>query len=231
MAIMAITKTVIIIGTAIRTDAVAAIRLLRCFTIAVGTAGIGWGLFDLPYFWRGAPLESVAGRIISGIPFSAEALAGLMPAAEAVERDALCRPTAVRSAAILRLRIFEDGFSAENASKLDALSQQLENSIHLALSCAPADPFLWQVLFTLESTRNGFRPEYLEFVRMSYRLGPNEGWIMLKRCPAMLALFERLPPDLADEVVDEFARITANGFTRRLPRSSAAQDGTSASGF
>jgi hypothetical protein len=41
----------------------------------------------------------------------------------------------------------------------------------------------------------------------SYRLGPNEGWIALKRNPVAFANFDELPDDLRRIVVQEFVRI------------------------
>jgi hypothetical protein len=41
----------------------------------------------------------------------------------------------------------------------------------------------------------------------SYRLGPNEGWIALKRNPVAFANFDELPEDLRRIVVQEFVRI------------------------
>jgi len=184
--------------------------LARVFTVGLGAGGIAWGAFDLPYFTYQAPLNEVARQIIAATPFRTDALADLVPVADAAEQDWLCRPSAVRAAAILKLRMFEQTYAGDDVALIDPRAKAVDEAIRDSLSCAPADAFLWQVMFTVQSTRNGFRPEYLEYARMSYRLGPNEGWIALRRCPALLAVFERLPPDLAGDVVDEFARIVEN---------------------
>lgn len=43
---------------------------------------------------------------------------------------------------------------------------------------------------------------------MSYRLGPNEGWVVQKRNHiALSAMLDGLPPDLAAEATAEFARL------------------------
>ena len=76
--------------------------------------------------------------------------------------------------------------------------------IRSSLSCAPADPFLWLALYSVEVTENGFKPDYLKYLRLSYRLGPQEGWIALKRNPLAFAVFQQLPPDLGENAVNEF---------------------------
>jgi hypothetical protein len=47
----------------------------------------------------------------------------------------------------------------------------------------------------------------LNYLTASYRLGPNEGWVALKRNPVAFANFDELPDDLRRIVVLEFVRI------------------------
>src|SRR5262249_17455441 len=53
---------------------------------------------------------------------------------------------------------------------------------------------------------------YVKYLRMSYGLGPNEGWINLKRNPAAFAIFEQLPRDLGEKVIQEFVNLLKGGF-------------------
>jgi hypothetical protein len=186
--------------------------LARLISVPLGVAAAAWGLTVLPHFLTEASLEQAARQIIARAPFDRSALLALLPAADTAQQDSWCRPNAVRSAAILKLRIFQDTFWSDDVSTLDARIKDADEAIRYSLACAPSDAFLWMVLFTVASTRNGFRPEYLEYARMSYREGPNEGWVALNRTPALLAVYERLPPDLAENVMDEFSRIVENAF-------------------
>jgi hypothetical protein len=189
------------------------IRLLaRLFSVALGLVAIGWGALSLPHFWSEAPLEQIARRIIARAPFDRAALMAELPVAATAEQDSLCRPNAVRSAAILKVRLYEDTYASDDVAALDARLKDADEAIRQSLACAPADPFLWMVLFQVASARNGFQPRYLEYARMSYRLGPNEGWVALYRTPVLLAVYEQLPPDLAEHVANEFAQIVANDF-------------------
>jgi hypothetical protein len=88
--------------------------------------------------------------------------------------------------------------------------KSLDEAIRRSLSCEPADPFLWVVLYWVESTQNGFKHEYLNYLRMSYQLGPNEAWIALKRNIVAFSDFERLPADLAKDAIDEFTALIKN---------------------
>lgn len=186
----------------------------RVLVVALGAAGVAWGAYALPPFWRQSPLEGMAKHIIAGDPYKTEALRAFEPAVEQVEQSHFCRPAARQAAAIIRLRLAEDAMAAGEQDRVDGALTSLREAIRRSIGCSPADPFLWVVLFWVENTVDGFEPGHMQYLRMSYRLGPNEGWIALKRSPLALALFDRLPPDLADMAVMEFANLLNSRFDR-----------------
>ena len=47
---------------------------------------------------------------------------------------------------------------------------------------------------------------------MSYQLGPNEGWVALKRNPVAFANYEGLPPDLVTKAITEFLALINSEF-------------------
>jgi hypothetical protein len=106
----------------------------------------------------------------------------------------------VRSAAVIRLRLAE---ISDNAALGPApvRTNLAVDAIRQSLACSPADPFFWMVLYALEPSAP------LTYLTASYRLGPNEGWIALKRNPVAFANFDELPHDLRRIVVQEFLRI------------------------
>ena len=100
--------------------------------------------------------------------------------------------------------VAEDAASSADGSVLDAKMEQARAAIRASLACSPADPLLWIAVYWIDKFRDGFRVEQLDELRMSYRLGPNEGWIAIKRNPVV---FDELPTDLADYAIREFVRI------------------------
>jgi hypothetical protein len=179
----------------------------RLFMLLLGLAAVGWGAATLPVFWHQSTIERTATHIVDRDAFKPEALVLLMPAVEAAEQAVLCRPEALRSAALIRLRLAEGAMAAGERTTIDGQLASLEDSIRRSLTCSPADPFLWMALAWLDGAREGFRPEQLQYLRLSYLLGPNEGWIAVKRNRLALSTYERLPPDLADAAMVEFARM------------------------
>jgi hypothetical protein len=188
--------------------------LVRPLTMAVGLLGIGWCAVCLPLSWQSSALERTAGHIIDGDPFQVATLTELLPTIESIEGHDYCQPAAVRGAAIVRLRLFEEAFSAGERQLLDEYMNSLDNSVRLGLRCSPSDAFLWLALYRVESVRNGFTGHYLNYLRMSYRLGPNEGWVALKRNAYAFSIYQQLSPDLRDATINEFVGLVRSGFDR-----------------
>jgi hypothetical protein len=185
----------------------------RIFIAIFGGAAIAWGIETIPIFWRQAPIEYVARHIILGEPYKIEALMRQMPEVEAAESSINCRPIALWSAAIIRLRIVEQTDSEGEAQVGRAtLMKMLDDSARRSLSCSAAAPFLWLVLYWAESTQTGSRQDSAKYLRMSYQLGPNEGWIALKRNPLMFTEYKKLPPDLEINAVTELVALVNSQF-------------------
>jgi hypothetical protein len=197
--------------------------IARIAFAALAFAAISWGAFSFHESRQIGPVEAVAKRITYGDPFKTETLAGLHSAIAAIEAKEYCQPTALRAGAIIRLREFENAVSAAERIGIDDKRALLRESMLRSLSCAPADSFLWLVLYWTDMTKNGFNDRHLDYLRMSYRTGPNEAWVALRRSRLALAAFPRLPPDLANEATDEFVSLVA---TRRVyPQAVAIMQG------
>jgi hypothetical protein len=182
-------------------------KLMRAFVVLLGLAGVAWGVANLPAFWRQTGIERIASQILDHQAFKPEALVPFIPNLSDIEQSRFCQPKLIRSAAIIRLRLAEEAIASAERDVIDQRLDALESGVRYALSCEPADAFLWMVLAWVDNAREGPKPEQLTFLRLSYRLGPNEGWIAVRRNRLLLATFPRLPPDLAAAAVGEFGRM------------------------
>jgi hypothetical protein len=181
----------------------------RTLTCLLGLAAVAWGGFEFPQFWRQAPLDHVASEVLQGHIFTIPLLMDEAGQLEASEKSSFCNPTAQRDAAVIRLAIV-DNLMAENKTRTSAYAA-LNQATRTALACAPTDSFAWLTLFWLDVKGHGFTPTNAVFLRLSYAEGPNEGWIALRRNRLAMALFSRLPSDLADDAVDEFVKLVNTG--------------------
>jgi hypothetical protein len=186
-------------------------RSMRILMLLLGLAGIMWGGTTFPIFWRYASLERLSLGIVDRYAYSPKALALVLPEVEAAEHDSYCRAEALRGAAIVRLRLAEDTLARGEREAIDGDFANLDRTTRQALACSPADSFLWMTLSWLQGAREGFSEDQLQLLRMSYLLGPNEGWVAVRRNRMALSMFERLTPDLEEAALDEFARMLGSG--------------------
>ena len=61
---------------------------------------------------------------------------------------------------------------------IDSEMSSLDSSVRRTLACLPPDPLLLLVLFCHESAQNSFKTESIAYLRLSYRFGPNDGWVI-----------------------------------------------------
>jgi hypothetical protein len=176
----------------------------RVYLVGLGALAVLWAAQVFPAAWRDSTLEKTASRIIEGQKYKLNDLLDFVPLIDDVEHSIVCRPISLHSAAVIRLRLAEEAIKAADRPKIDKALDDLIVSIRNSLRCAPADSFLWLVLFWAENTRNGFNSRYLDYLRLSYKLGPYEGWVALKRCQFAFTFFEHLPPAVAEQALAEF---------------------------
>lgn len=193
--------------------------LTRIFTCLLGLGAVAWGGFELPVFWQQAPLNRVASEILQGDTFNTQLLFDEAEQTEAAEKSPFCNPTTLDDAVAIRLAIMDEAMAGHNKTLIALAYAPLYDATRTALSCAPADSFTWLTLFWLDLIKHGFTPQNAAFLRLSYALGPNEGWIALRRSRLAIALLPQLPPDLADDAIDEFVKLVDTG---QLYRQTAA---------
>ncbi len=180
---------------------------IRVMTAVLGLVAVAWGGANFSTFWRQSSLERAATAVINREAFKTDALDGLIPALADIENERYCRPSALHSAAVIRLRLAETALIGGKRSIMDERLDAADRSIRKSLDCSPRDAFLWMALAWVEDFRSGFQPEQLTYLRLSYATGPNEGWVAARRNRLALSMFARLSPDLADRAVVEFDRL------------------------
>jgi hypothetical protein len=184
---------------------------LRSFIVILGAVGILWGVMVTPIFFREFPIEHIASQIAAGEPFKNETLSQQLPNVQAAEHSLNCSPSALRSAVFIRFGIVGNINSSNDKDRLDENMSSLRNSIRLSLYCSPSDSILWLMYYWVQITQFGNSSEQIRYLRMSYRLGPNEAWIGLIRNRLAFAIFEQLPPDLAENAINEFIGLLETG--------------------
>jgi hypothetical protein len=188
----------------------AAAILARLGALCAGAGALVFAVLVLYVLAPPAGLERAAARIIAGDRYKAEDIDRL---AAAIDPAApLVRAASLRAAAILALRRAEDAIAEGRRIDIDDSLAALARLAPAALCAAPADAFLWLASFWRHNVAEGFAEASLPRLAMSYATGPNEGWIGVKRSAATLAVWERLPPELRERAVGEFAGLVQSRF-------------------
>lgn len=197
----------------VRTLVVATATNKSTVRLALGIAGVmamGWALAVFPVFWSENVVTDVGSAVIAGEAFKPSVLAAVEALTESDSRFKL-RSSVLGKAAVIRLRQAEDAMRGGAPGLVDQRLESLARIVNETFQNAPNDPLLWLVKYWLDTTRNGLAPDNLRFLRMSYELGPYEGWIAIKRNGLALAAFSILPGDLAEQAVSEFVGLVRWG--------------------
>jgi hypothetical protein len=181
--------------------------LTGTFICVLGVGAVVWGTLLLPILWSEASPRSIASKLLQGDTFKLQSLFDEANQAEQVAHHSYCDPAALHSLFILRLFIFQISNEPGNRELAGSTYLPLYKATVKSLSCAPADPFAWLALFWLDAGRHGIDDRNTNYLRLSYSLGANEGWISLWRVRLAFLFFERLPTDLANDAVSEFVRL------------------------
>jgi hypothetical protein len=187
-------------------------NLARTVRLVVAFGAIAWGAYFLPLFAEQATPHRVASAYTLGRGFSNETL--LQETRQLAERSgklAFCDPTGQHDAVVLRLAILNNANSTGSQVSVESARDALYGAIRSSLSCAPSDAFVWLTLYWLDISVKGFKPEDVNYLRLSYTTGPNEGWISLWRVRLALSTLAWLPADVSDNAIDEFVKLVDTG--------------------
>ncbi|WP_354140089.1 hypothetical protein [Bradyrhizobium sp. LB11.1] len=188
-------------------------KYCRGVSVLAGLAGVVWSLIALPPFWAEAQVSSVAVRILVGEQFKPGTLDPIASRIDASSQLARWYPDLVRARALIALRSAEEALQARSLGDPDRKLAAAEDKLKSSLMLAPADAFLWLMLYWVKNERYGFDAGNVRYLEQSYAAGPNEGWIALRRNRLALAIFPLLSEELQRKVVSEFAGMVESEFT------------------
>jgi hypothetical protein len=154
----------------------------------------------------------VAARILMIEPYRLDVMKSVLAFNEVVVPEGLCRPSNARAAAIVQIKVFETVFEEGGGEEIDTEQQKLADRLNQAFACAPADPYLMLAQFWLRNVTSGLDSTSLALLNLSYRFGPNEGWVAFRRNRFAVILAPNVPPELAQKIVSEFGRLVSSQF-------------------
>ncbi|SHJ85609.1 hypothetical protein SAMN05444159_1698 [Bradyrhizobium lablabi] len=171
----------------------------RVLISAFAVCAIGWAISVLPFFFSEMAIARTADRVMLGDAFPLSTLDAVLQdgGGDAPKR---LRSATLAKVAIIQLRIAELTVSKMGAARAGRALTVAKQSILDALKESPSESFLWLSLVWLDTNQSN----QLRYLRQSYKYGPNEGWIAVRRIWFALKMFDQLPADLADCATAEF---------------------------
>ena len=187
------------------------VHILFCLlVVCLSLCCAAWGWTVLPIFFEQYRVEGLAPRVIGGQVFPSKLLESVVPLVPFTAD--VCRASALKATVIVQLRLLEAATALPDRELVESIQKKLRISVREALSCSPTESFLWLLHYWLQVSQNGFDKKMLQYLRMSYALGANEGWISIKRNGLSLAIYDRLPEDMTTQVVAEFVSLVRSDF-------------------
>lgn len=175
----------------------------RALCLALGASGIAWaGAAALALPDERAGLR-VGGRLALGEDFRPEILRAWADRLDGAILST-CDTHHLTGALFVLLRAAETERVEGDLAAFDRRLEAARGATIRTLACMPEHAYAWLALYWIESLRRGFSPELLRLLEQSYRTGPRETWIAVRRNPLAMSLFPILPPALQELAIDEF---------------------------
>ncbi|KYG21672.1 hypothetical protein SE92_16590 [Bradyrhizobium sp. AT1] len=179
---------------------------MRPLLCLFGLAGALWSFNVVPLFWLDAPAEDVAARILINDRFKPDTLTDILARLSEGKTSTILMPAFARAKAVVNIRAAEE-VTKSAFQDGDHYMDVAEAQVRSALNLNPHDSFLWLMLYSVDTTRNGFNLAKLDLLDQSYATGPLEGWIALRRNRIALNAFPTLTRATQASVLSEFAEM------------------------
>jgi hypothetical protein len=189
----------------------------RTLTLALGCAGLAWGIFALPRSEASDDLRDLEGRLLRFESFSRTALTRALESRDSQSSSA-CDTHAQRAMMLLEMPLAETALRSGATGEFDQRIQSLEDRARRILGCAPRESFVWLLAFDLELLHGRLDDHSFDLLAMSYETSPNEGWIAIRRNMVATPHLLSAPGPLRQRILVEFQQLVRNGFVDNAAR-------------
>lgn len=186
--------------------------------LAVGCAGLVWGVLGLPSGEAADDLRDIGTRLLRQERFSQPGLVRKMEKAAAKSLSP-CDTHSQRAMLLIEMPLTEAALRAGLVQDFDRHLHSLESRARNILSCTPRDSFVWLVLFTLETLHGRLDERSFAVLDMSYETAPSEAWIGIRRTGVAVPQLLVVPEPLRLKILGEFQQLIKDGFADSAARS------------
>jgi hypothetical protein len=195
----------------------------RCLAVALGSAGLTWGINILPTSEAADNFRFLEGQLLQSDTFNPNTLTHkLASPASQVVRD--CDTHSQTALLLMEMRLAQVALRAGAVAEFERRAQSMEFRLRRTLACEPRQSFVWLLAFSLDVMHGRLNEQALNLLAMSYQTSPSEAWIAIRRMMVAIPLVPIMPDRLKEQVLSEFQQLVRDGFAREvaLPYSSAS---------
>jgi hypothetical protein len=178
----------------------------------LGLYALCWAWIALPELGTASKFANVSTRIIAGETFSQDELARQVEAFTVTATLPISYARIQGAGSTLQLRTLEIAMENADPKDLDARMATLARSLRGALAGSPSDSLVWTFLYWLESMRGGQSDRTLDYLTLSYIVGPFEGAVAIRRNRLALSSFDKVDGVTQEKIVSEFAAMLNSRF-------------------
>jgi hypothetical protein len=183
----------------------------RCLAVALGSAGLAWGISVLPTSEAADDFRFFEGQLLQSDTFNPNTLAHkLASSAAQVVRD--CDTHSQTALLLIEMQLAQAALRAGAVSEFEQHAQSMEFRLRRTLACEPRQSFVWLLAFSLEVLHGRLNEQAFNLLAMSYQTSPGEAWIAIRRIIVAIPLILTMPDHLKEEVLGEFQQLVQDGF-------------------
>jgi hypothetical protein len=187
-------------------------------TLAVGSLGLIWGIFELPRSEAADDFRYIEGHLLRFETFTPKTVSRTLED-QPPQNLSACDTHSQHAMLLLEMPLAEAAFRSGAANEFDQRIQSLETRSRRILSCTPRDSFVWLLMFDLEVLHGRLNEQSFNLLSMSYETSPNEAWISIRRIIVAMPLVLIAPDPVKKKILYEFQRLIRNGFLEDAVRS------------
>lgn len=189
---------------AIRAQKIGAGQLIsQALLLLVASVGMLWAGSIFQLTSNTSVLSQMAEQIWSGEVYRRDALERVLAGYRQQELGCSAPDAADAAATVAYARAERTLASGDRELAREDLRMAGEQA-RAALSCSPHRAHLWFLLFWARTALDGYHPDALPFLSMSYQLAPHEAWLATFRLPLAMGAAGQFPKKEQEWVIGEF---------------------------
>lgn len=198
--------------------------IVRAAVLLVAAACVAWAVLVGPPAAGARATGELGKQVAAGNNFRPEVLQAVLDSPPQRLAGTDCYVADLRGRMLIATRMAE---LALNDGDMQLLPRRLGMARDLArrlLACEPYDSQAWLALYWSSGHLDGFGGRVFDFLAMSYRTGPLEGWIAFRRNPQAASVLGELSDTTRMQVINEWQHLVL--VWQFVPAASALQRAT-----